>query len=111
MTKYYKQLDENSNIILLLTYDFEPNITDSSVVEITEEEYNAFQAESREKRNLVNLLYRGKITINDVPAEWQEEIQNRVNEIIAERGEYKPPAISETKLKAQAYDILTGVSE
>jgi hypothetical protein len=111
MTKYYKQLDENGKIVMLLTYDFEPTITDSSIVEITEEEYNAILAEGREKRNLVNQLYHNEITIDDVSAEWQEEIQNRVNEIIAERGEYKPPAISETKLKAQAYDILTGVSE
>lgn len=111
MTKYYKQLDENGKVILLLTYDFEPNITDSSVVEITEEEYNAILAEIQEKRKLVNQLYHNEITIYDVPAEWRDEIQNRVDEIIAEKGEYTPPTISETKLKAQAYDIITGVSE
>lgn len=109
--KCYKQLNENSEVVMLLTYDFEPTISDPSVVEITEEEYNTILAEYREKRTLVNALYRGKIAIDDVPEAWQEEIQNRVNEIIAERGEYKPPAIGETKLKAQAYDILTGVSE
>lgn len=108
--RYYKQLDENGKVILLLTYDFEPNITDSSIVEITEEEYNAILAEGQEKRNLVNQLYHGKITINDVPAEWQEEIQTRVDEIIAEKGEFKP-TISETAMKAKAYDIMTGVIE
>jgi hypothetical protein len=105
MTEYYKQIDENSNIILLLTYDFEPNVTDSSVVEITEEEYNAIQAESRGKANFTRLLYRGKITINDVPAEWQEEIQIRVDEMIALRGEFKGDVRA---IKAKAYDILTG---
>lgn len=110
MAKYYKQLNENGEIVMLLTYDFEPSITASSIVEITEEEYNVILAEDREKANFIELLYRGKITIDDVPEEWQEEIQSRANEIIAERGEYKP-TVSETKLKAQAYDIITGVIE
>jgi len=109
--RYYKQLDENGKVVMLLTYDFEPTITDSSIIEITAEEYETILAEIHEKSTLVNQLYRNEITLDDVPEEWQEEIQSRVDEIVAERGEYTPPTISETKLKAQAYDILTGVSE
>ena len=110
MTKYYKQINENGKIVTLLTYDFEPTEIASSVVEITEEEYTSILAERREKRNFVNSLYHNEIIIDDVPAEWRDEIQLRVDELIAERGEYTP-AVSETKLKAQAYDIITGVSE
>ena len=49
-------------------------------VEITEEEYNALLAEIREKAALVNQLYSGEIAIDAIPAEWQEEIQRRVDE-------------------------------
>lgn len=73
MIKYYKHLNENGEIIALLSYDFEPNITDPLIVEITEEEYEA------------------------ISAEWESITPD-----------YKP---SETQLKAQAYDIITGVAE
>lgn len=51
--------------------------------EISEAEYNALLAEIREKAALVDNLYSGKITLDDVPTEWQEEIQRRVDERIA----------------------------
>lgn len=51
-------------------------------VEITEEEYNALLKEIREKAILVEKLYNGEILIEDVPVEWQEEIQKRVNKIV-----------------------------
>lgn len=54
--------------------------------EITESEYNALLSEIREKAALVDKLYNGEITIDDVPTEWQEEIQRRVNERIAAEG-------------------------
>ena len=45
MTKYYKQLNENGELVLLLTYDFEPVITDPLIVEIGAEEYEQLLAE------------------------------------------------------------------
>ena len=48
--------------------------------EITEAEYNSLLAMIREKAALVNQLYSNEITIDDVPIEWQEEIQRRVDE-------------------------------
>ena len=48
--------------------------------EITESEYNTLLSEIREKAALVDKLYSGEITIDDVPTEWQEEIQRRVDE-------------------------------
>jgi hypothetical protein len=47
MKYYYKHLNENGEIALLLVYDFMPTITDPLIVEITEEEYNAIIAEIR----------------------------------------------------------------
>lgn len=52
-------------------------------VEISEQEYNSLLDMIREKAELVNALYSGEITLADVPTEWQEEIQRRVDERIA----------------------------
>ena len=54
--------------------------------EITEAEYNALLSEIREKAAFVNKLYGGEITIDEVPADWQEEIQRRVDKRIAAEG-------------------------
>lgn len=73
-------------------------------VEITEAEYNTLLTEIREKAALVDSLYNGEITIDSVPAEWQEEIQRRVDERIAAEGE-----ASEQELSAEeALDIILG---
>lgn len=53
-------------------------------VEITAEEYSAAFGEIKAKTDLANQLYKGEITIDVVPAEWREEIQQRVNERLAE---------------------------
>lgn len=63
-------------------------------VEITETEYNRLLAEIREKAALVDQLYNGEITVSDVPTDWQEEIQRRVNERIAADGEAAQQDIS-----------------
>ena len=68
--------------------------TGNGGVEITEAEYNTLLAEIREKASLVNRLYNGEITIDDVPTEWQEEIQRRVNERIAAEGEAEEQDLS-----------------
>lgn len=52
--------------------------------EITETEYNRMLTEIHEKIALVDQLYSGEITISDIPAEWREEIEIRVNERRAE---------------------------
>lgn len=49
-------------------------------VGITEAEYNTLLAEIRAKAQLVDDVYNGVKTLDDVPAEWQEEIQRRVTE-------------------------------
>ena len=73
-------------------------------VEITEAEYNALLFEIREKADLVNKLYNGEITIDAVPADWQEEIQRRVDERIAAEGSAEEQDIS----AEEALEILLG---
>lgn len=73
--------------------------------EITEAEYNALLAEIREKAALVDKLYNGEITIDDVPTEWQEEIQRRVTE--RQEAEAEPaPEQSEMDDMAAALTLL-----
>lgn len=85
--KYYAQYDENGTLIAVGT--------NCGGVEITEAEYNALLTEIRTKANLANNLYNGEITAEDIPAEWREEIQRRVDERIereAEAAEQDIPA-------------------
>ena len=72
--------------------------------EITEAEYSALLTEIREKAALVDKLYSGEITIEDVPEEWQEEIQRRVDERIQADGEAENQPIS----AEEAMDIILG---
>ena len=78
--------------------------TGNGGMEITEAEYNILFAEIREKASLVNRLYSGEITIDEVPADWQEEIQRRVDERIATYGTVEEQDIS----AEEALDILLG---
>ena len=72
--------------------------------EITEAEYNALLSEIREKAALVDKMYSGEITMDDVPTDWREEIQRRVNERIAADGAAEEQDIS----AEEALDILLG---
>ena len=72
--------------------------------EITEAEYNTMLAEIREKVALIVKLYSGEITIADVPTDWQEEIQHRVEERIAAES-----AVAEQDIPAEeALGIILG---
>ena len=72
--------------------------------EVSESEYNRLLSEIREKSAFVDKLYSGEITIADVPADWREEIQRRVDERIAAEG-----AAEEQDIPAEeALDIILG---
>lgn len=73
--RYYVLHDESGNLVAIGTGE--------GGTEISEREYNDLLAMIREKAALVNALYSGDITLADVPTEWQEEIQRRVDERIA----------------------------
>ena len=70
--RYYAQYNDSGKLLTIGT--------GHGGTEITESEYNALLTEIREKAALVDRLYNGDITIDDVPTGWQEEIQRRVNE-------------------------------
>lgn len=93
--KYYK-IENGNNIVAIGT--------GYGGTEITEAEYNAILSEIRDKAALVDKLYSGEITIDDVPVDWQDEIQRRVNERIAAEGLAEEQDIS----AEEALDILLG---
>ena len=96
MVRYYAQYDETNNLIAIGTGD--------GGVEITESEYNNLLTIIQEKSKLVDQLYNCEITIDDVPADWQEDIQRRVDERIAAEGSAEEQDIS----AEEALDILLG---
>lgn len=94
--RYYAKYDDYGKLIAIGTG---PGGT-----EITEAEYNELLAMIREKAALVDKMYNGEITIDDVPADWQEEIRRRVDERIAAEG-----TIEEQEISAEeALDIIVG---
>ena len=94
--RYYAQYNDTGKLVAIST--------GYGGTEITEAEYNTLLAEIREKAALVDKLYSGEITIDDVPAAWQEEIQRRVDERIAAEGSAEEQDIS----AEEALDILLG---
>ena len=96
MNRYYAQYNDSGKLIAIGTG---PGGT-----EITEEEYNELLAMIMEKAALVDKLYNGEISIDDVPVEWQEEIQRRVDERIAMQGTLEEQDIS----AEEALSIILG---
>ena len=94
--RYYAQYNESNRLIAIGT--------GAGGVEITEPEYNAILSEIREKASLVDKLYSGEITIDEVPADWREEIQRRVDERIAAEGSAEEQDIS----AEEVLEILLG---
>ena len=96
--RYYAQYNDSGKLIAIGT--------GCGGTEITEAEYNALLAEIRAKAALVDKLYGGEITIDDVPAEWQEEIQRRVDERIAAEGEAEEQEISGDEFLSMIEEVL-----
>lgn len=94
--RYYAQYNEVGKLIAIGT--------GCGGVEITEAEYNELLTMIREKASLIDALYNGEITISDVPTEWQEEIQRRVDERIELEGTLEEQDIS----AEEALNIILG---
>lgn len=94
--RYYAQYNESGKLLAIGT--------GPGGVEITEEEYNRLLTEIREKADLVDKLYSGEITIDDVPTDWHEEIQRRVDERTEQQGTLDEQDIS----AEEALDIILG---
>ena len=96
--RYYAQYNESGKLLSIGT--------GAGGVEITEAEYNTLLAGIREKAALVDKLYSGEITIDDVPTDWQEEIQRRVNERITADGEAAEQPVSGDEFLSMLEGVL-----
>ena len=94
--RYYAKYNDTGKLICIGT--------GNGGTEIAEAEYNAILSEIREKADLVDKLYNDEITIDDVPTDWQEEIQRRVDERIAAEGSAEEQDIP----AEEALEILLG---
>ena len=96
--RYYAQYNENNTLLAIGT--------GYGGVEITKEEYENLLQEIRAKATLVDQLYSSSITISDIPTEWQEEIQRRVDERIAADGVAELQPISSDEFYSMIEEIL-----
>ena len=94
--RYYAQYDESGKLVAIGT--------GYGGVEITEEEYNRLLAEICTKASLVDALYNEEIALSDIPTEWQEEIQRRVDERIEREAKLEEQDIS----AEEALEIILG---
>lgn len=96
--RYYAQYNDSGNLIAIGT--------GLGGTEITESEYNTLLSEIREKAALVDKLYSGEITLEEVPVDWKEEIQRRVNERIAAEGEAAEQPVSGDEFLSMLEGVL-----
>ena len=93
--RYYKIYSDNKLLAIG---------TGAGGTEISEVEYNALLSEIREKAAMVDKLYSGEIAIDDVPAEWRDEIQRRVTE--RQEAEQAEPEETELEDAIAALNLL-----
>ena len=106
-TFYFRKNDKNGTIAQVVTYDnVYPKISDPYMAEITKSEYMSIINMIREKNILVDALYNGEITIDDVPTDWQEEIQRRVDALIDLYGAIDEQEISADELQTMLEEVL-----
>lgn len=94
--RFYKELNENGWVVAVGT--------GLGHIEITEEEYNTLRGEMYEKSELTDKVYWGRESLENVPAEWRDEVLYFVNKCVAEMGtadEQEIPA-------AEALEIILG---
>lgn len=99
--RYFKEYDKTGRLILIGAGDA------LNGVDITKEEYDALAADIAFTSECVEGVYRGEMSIEDVPERLRAEVQRQVDEMTAAFGPYDPDEISD----AEALDIITGVTE
>lgn len=61
--------------------------TGAGGVEISAEEYDRLLAKIRTIAEMTNAVYTGRITLDDVPDDLRQDVENRVNARMAEQAE------------------------
>lgn len=93
--QYYASYDEEGNLLAI-------GVGNCGTV-ITESQYNFLLSEIMEKASLTEQLCSDKITIEEVPSKYKEELQKRIATIKREQ--------EEDRNKATDDDIITALEE
>ena len=96
--RYFANYDENGTLLAIGK--------GSSGVEISEAEFNRLREIIVQKATLVDSLFYGEITIEDVPEAWKEEIQKRVNERIANEESSDEQEVSSDEFYSMILEVL-----
>ena len=93
--QYYASYDEEGKLLAI-------GVGNCGTV-ITESQYNSLLSEIMEKASLTEQLCSDKITIEEVPSKYKEELQKRIATIKREQ--------EEDRNKATDDDIITALEE
>jgi hypothetical protein len=85
-------------------YIADPN-AEKGFIEITEEEFNAIIG-TEETRPYASKVYRGELSIEEVPEDIRETVQAIVDAKIARFGEYAKQEISANELNNMIEEVL-----
>ena len=85
-------------------YITDPN-AEKGFVEITEEEFNAIIG-TEETRPYASKVYRGELSIEEVPEDIREAVQTIVDAKIARLGEYAKQEIPANELNNMIEEVL-----
>lgn len=86
-------------------YYITDNTQPKGFIELTEDEWNAIVGTDG-IRPYANQVYRGIITLDEVPEELSEDVQTVVNNKIAKWGEYKEQEVSATEFQSMIEEVL-----
>ena len=78
---------------------------DKGFVEVTETEFNAIVG-TEETRPYANQVYRGELSINEVPEDLREAVQAVVDAKITRWGEDNKQEVSSEELKSLVEEVL-----
>lgn len=79
--------------------------SDKGFVEVSEEEFNVFVG-TEETRPYTTKVYRGVISIEDVPEDLRGAVQTVVDAKIARWGEYNKQEINSNELQKMIEEVL-----
>ena len=101
---YYKTVNGGKTISVMSCTALQPET--ETLVAIDEAEYRDYMATCKQKQALVNRLYAEKITLADVPEEWQDEVRRRVSELIAVNTDSPGDEISDEMFAEMLEEVL-----
>lgn len=100
MTRYYAEYSDSGKLLAILSGDGIP------ATEISKEEYDQLLAEIREKASYVDDVYKGAMTIDQVPEKCRAEVQKQVNQRKADEEAAAQSQISDAEFARMVEGVM-----